>query len=195
MLGRARCALVALALASCAFSCTPRNVAPAPPLCSTTPISELVLVDGSKWGQRDGDVFFQTANPPDKPPLRLRAAPELMKILVILSNPLPSPAPDKLEVQGREQRTGKVTTFLLNQTLTTDVPFGAQWGTNFEFPAAGCWDLSVDVPANRGRVTVAVYSLRVTGRVPLGFHGIAFREARVPIRAGIRVVLSNSPAF
>ena len=155
--GRSRCALIALALCSWAFSCAPNNITRTlPPPCSTTPISELVLVDGSKWGQRDGDVFFQTAGPPDKPTYRHHAAPSLEKILVILANPLPSPTPNSLDVQGRELSSGRTATFKLNQTLTVDVPYGAQWGTNFVFPVPGCWQLTVDVTGNRGSVVLQV---------------------------------------
>ena len=131
---RSRCALLAIVVCSPTLSCAPIRVAPTPPPCSTTPISELVLVDGSKWGQRGGEVFFQTAGPPDKPPYRHRAAPALEKILVILTNPLPSPTPNDVEVRGRELFSGGTATFKLNQTLTIDVPYGAQWGHELLIP-------------------------------------------------------------
>lgn len=34
--------------------------------------------------------------------------------------------------------------------------FGTAWGTNFDFPDAGCWRLSVSVAGNVGVVTIEV---------------------------------------
>jgi hypothetical protein len=34
--------------------------------------------------------------------------------------------------------------------------FGTAWGTNYFFPDAGCWQLSVDVAGNAGIVTIEV---------------------------------------
>jgi len=151
-----RRSLSALAALTFLTRCTLFNGPPEKTGCVQTPVSELVLSDGSKWGQRDGEVFFQTASAPGQSPYRLLRAPELMKILVILSNPLSPPTPNTIEVHGRERISGTAKTFALGQTLTTDVPYGAQWGTNFEFPVAGCWELSVDVPGNRGSIVLKV---------------------------------------
>ena len=146
----------AVVLAFGLLSCSPVPVTRTPVPCSPTPVTELVLSDGSKWGQRGGDVFFQTANAPPFPPLRLQASPTLNKVLVILANPLPPPAPNDIQVRGRELSTGRTATFTLIQTLTTDVPYGAQWGTNFSFPQPGCWELTVDVPGDRGTIVAEV---------------------------------------
>jgi hypothetical protein len=121
-----------------------------------TPPSPLTLATGTIWGQRDGEAFFQTGVSAERTTPHLRATPEVVKIAVILSNPLPPPAPGHIEVRGREIRSGTVKSFMLSHLLTTDVPYGGQWGTNFEFPTRGCWELAVDVPGNRGKVTVAV---------------------------------------
>jgi hypothetical protein len=37
-----------------------------------------------------------------------------------------------------------------------DSEFGTAWGTNYFFPDAGCWHLSVDVAGNAGLVTIEV---------------------------------------
>jgi hypothetical protein len=122
--------------------------------CLPTPVSELVVQGESIWGQRGGDVFFRTANRPGLPVHVLRALPNVEKIGIVLTHPLSKP-PAMLDVRGRELGSGETKTFRVSH-LESELGHGVQWGTNFEFPRAGCWELAVDAPENAGSVVVVV---------------------------------------
>lgn len=38
----------------------------------------------------------------------------------------------------------------------SELGIGVEWGTNFEFPDTGCWELSVSAPKNTGMIVLAV---------------------------------------
>src|SRR5438045_319429 len=118
---RSALALLTLAIAVTCTASTP-SAAPTAIACPATSIAPYVDAAGdTKWGQRDGDVFFQTGNPPSLPQHRLRASPTLEKILVVLAKPIAPPAPNSLAVNGRERVRGATETVQVTQALTTGI--------------------------------------------------------------------------
>jgi len=55
--------------------------------------------------------------------------------------------PGTLDVVGRNTATGTKKTFHVSRH-DSELGIGVEWGTNFEFPDAGCWELKLSAPRN-----------------------------------------------
>ena len=121
--------------------------------CAPTPIAAYQIGQQTRWGPRGGDVFFQIAGP-NGTPYQLRAS-KVETILLILANPL-TPPPNTIDVDGRELSSVLRKTFITRSTESSEYPHGTGWIGNYEFPRAGCWELSVVVPRNTGKIVVRV---------------------------------------
>jgi len=139
--------LVLAALISCVSS---QPIPTATTECSETPTSSKVIAGYTLWG-KGGDVFLVLSRDAKFQDRVLRAAtPE--KMLVVLEHPI-IPAtdadriPNELNVPGRNLTTGGSRTFVVGRH-NSELGIGVDWGTNFEFPDAGCWELQMSAPRN-----------------------------------------------
>ena len=116
------------------------------PDCAETPTTSKVVSGYTLWG-KGGEVFLVLGGP-DR---ALRAStPE--KMLVVVEHPIiPSTdaerIPNELNVPGRNLPTAATRTFVVGRH-NSELGVGVEWGTNFEFPEAGCWELQLSAPKN-----------------------------------------------
>jgi len=130
----------------CGVACTPQ-----PSGCSETPTTSKVINGYTIWGKGD-EVFlvFYIGNPQSADRLLRAMTPE--KMLVVVDHPL-IPAtdaeriPSTLDLVGRNLTTGTSKTFH-PLSHVSELGTGVEWGTNFEFPDAGCWELQLSAPRN-----------------------------------------------
>lgn len=97
-------------------------------------------------GKRGGGMFIYPAAG------RVFKVNRLEKLLVFL-DPLPAPLPSPLIVHGRNRNSGAEAVFENARHLSE---FGTEWGTNYLFPDAGCWELWVDNHGSQDMVVIAV---------------------------------------
>ncbi|MGH2490664.1 MAG: hypothetical protein ACRDF9_04075 [Candidatus Limnocylindria bacterium] len=135
--------LVVLVLASCVN-------APPSKACSET-LTTTKVVSGYTLRGKGAEVFLVYDRDPERPERRLRArTPE--KMLVVVDHPI-IPAtdaeriPPTLDVVGHNMTTGARKTFTVSSHVS-ELGLGVEWGTNFEFPDAGCWQLRLAAPRN-----------------------------------------------
>jgi hypothetical protein len=126
-------------------ACTP--AAPRTLSCDATPNSTRSVNGHELIGKANRDVFLF---PTDHVLRSERSGPE--KLLVVLAR-IPEPAPSEIEVVGENTSTGTRRTFSAGRHFSE---YGTEWGTNFNFPEAGCWHLSVRESGNEGEVVVEV---------------------------------------
>lgn len=126
-------------------------VSPAPSAtCSETPTTTKV-VNGYTLRGKGGDVFLVYDRDPGRPERSLHArTPE--KMLVVVEHPIIPTTdveriPPVLDVVGRNLTTGATKTFTVSSHVS-ELGLGVEWGTNFEFPDAGCWQLRLTAPRN-----------------------------------------------
>ena len=74
------------------------------------------------------------------------------KMLVFLANVSDTP-PKSVVIDGTNVTSGTRRGFTAGLQYSE---FGIAWGTNFDFPDAGCWRLSVSAAGNVGVVTFEV---------------------------------------
>jgi hypothetical protein len=139
--------LAVTALSGCVFaqpSPTPTNG------CAETPTRSKVVAGQTLWG-KGGDVFLVVYGAGTAQDRVLRAStPE--KMLVVLQHPIMPTTdaeriPNELTVPGRNRSTGTARTFVVGRH-NSELGIGVEWGTNFEFPDAGCWELQLSAPKN-----------------------------------------------
>jgi len=135
--------LIATMLAAC--------VSPPPSAtCSETPTTTKVI-NGFTLRGKGGEVFLVYDRDPERPERSLRArTPE--KMLVVVEHPIIPTSdaeriPPILDVVGRNLTTGVTQTFRVSSHVS-ELGLGVEWGTNFEFPDAGCWQLRLTAPRN-----------------------------------------------
>lgn len=118
--------------------------------CDVTPTSARLVGEGyTVIGKGDRDVFlYPFLAGIDKHTAQV--GPE--KMLVFLANVSDAP-PKSIAIDGTNLRSG--TRQVFSAGLQHSV-FGTAWGTNFDFPDAGCWRLSVNTAGNVGVVTIEV---------------------------------------
>jgi len=97
-------------------------------------------------GKRGGVMFIYPAAG------RVFIADRPEKFLVFV-DPLPSIPPSPLLVYGRNRTSGTETVFENTRHLSE---YGTEWGTNYLFPDAGCWELRIDEPGGPGMVVIEV---------------------------------------
>lgn len=114
-----------------------------------TPTVTRVFNNHSLIGKEDRDIFVY---PLSDRILRTQANGGPEKLLVFLAR-LPTPLPSSIAVTGENLRTGTRLAFIAERHASE---FGTEWGTNFSFPDAGCWQLSVSEGGNQGRIVVEV---------------------------------------
>jgi hypothetical protein len=126
------------------------QASPAPlAACDVTPTSTRVVGGYTLVGKADRDIFVYLES--SDRVLRTEATgPE--KLLIFLAR-LPDPLPSSIRVDGENLSTHTRRTF---QAQLHASEFGSEWGTNFYFPDAGCWQLSFRQGDNEGRVVLVV---------------------------------------
>lgn len=131
-------------------ACVVPEAVPAQVACVVIPTSARLVGGGyTVVGKGDRDVFiYPFLAGVDKHAAEV--GPE--KMLVFLANASDSP-PKSIVIEGTNLRTG--TRRMFSAGLQHN-DFGTAWGTNFDFPDAGCWRLSVSVAGNVGVVTIEV---------------------------------------
>ena len=132
-------------------SCVAAQPAPTPtPECVETPITGKVINGYPLYG-KGGDVFLVLGRTPKDAGPSLRAA-TFQKFLVVVEHPIipttdAERIPNSLNVVGRNMLTGTAKTFELGRH-NSELGIGVEWGGNFEFPDAGCWELRLSAPRN-----------------------------------------------
>lgn len=100
-------------------------------------------------GNANGDVFFYGGG--DRV-LRTETSGGPEKLLVFLAK-RPDPLPSSIKLVGTNLATGTRRTFAAE---LHESDYGTEWGSNFSFPDAGCWQLSLTESGNDGRVVFLV---------------------------------------
>ncbi len=133
-------------------SCVSARPGPTPtPECAETPTTGKV-VNGYPLYGKGAEVFLVFyRNPKDADSSSLRKMTS-RKMLVVVEHPiLPTTdaehIPGTLDVVGRNTFTGANRTFHASRH-DSELGIGVEWGTNFEFPDAGCWELKLSAPRN-----------------------------------------------
>jgi hypothetical protein len=134
-------------------SCVTAQPAPTPtPECAETPTTGKV-VNGYPLYGKGGEVFlvfFRNPKDADAASSLRRLTP--VKMLVVVDHPIipttdAEHIPGTLDVVGRNTFTGTNKTFQVSRH-DSELGIGVEWGTNFDFPDAGCWELRLSAPRN-----------------------------------------------
>ncbi len=137
-------AVVAVVLLSTCVSAQPASTPT--PECTETPTTSKVVSGYNLWG-KGGEVFLVLGGQD-----RALHASTPEKMLVVVEHPIiPSTEaeriPNELNVPGRNLSTAVTRTFVVGRH-NSELGVGVEWGTNFEFPDAGCWELQLSAPKN-----------------------------------------------
>ena len=145
---------LALLVVAVLGSCVTAQPAPKPTAeCSETPTTSKVVAGYTLWG-KGGDVFLVLGVLDRDTKFQDRAlhasTPE--KMLVVVEHPIiPSTdaerIPNELNVPGRNLSTAVTRMFVVGRDNSA-LGIGVEWGGNFEFPDAGCWELRLSAPRN-----------------------------------------------
>ena len=120
--------------------------------CIETPTTGKV-VNGYPLYGKGGEVFLVFyRNPKDADAGSSLRKLTLQKMLVVVDHPIipttdAEHIPGTLYAVGRNTFTGTNKTFELSRH-DSELGIGVEWGTNFEFPDAGCWELRLSAPRN-----------------------------------------------
>jgi hypothetical protein len=144
---------LSLAIVGVALLCRCVTAQPAPtptPECVETPTTGKVINGYPLYG-KGGDVFLVLGRTPKDAGPSLQAA-TFQKFLVVVEHPIipttdAERIPNSLNVVGRNMLTGTAKTFELGRH-NSELGIGVEWGGNFEFPDAGCWELRLSAPRN-----------------------------------------------
>ena len=132
-------------------SCVTAQPAPTPtPECVETPITGKVINGYPLYG-KGGDVFLVFGRTPKDAGSSLRAA-TFQKFLVVVEHPIipttdAERIPNSLDILGRNLLTGTAKTFEVGRH-NSELGIGVEWGGEFTFPDAGCWELRLSAPRN-----------------------------------------------
>ena len=132
-------------------SCVTAQPAPTPtPECVETPITGKVINGYPLYG-KGGDVFLVFGRTPKDAGSSLRAA-TFQKFLVVVEHPIipttdAERIPNSLNIVGRNLFTGTAKTFEVGRH-NSELGIGVEWGGEFTFPDAGCWELRLSAPRN-----------------------------------------------
>ncbi|HEY3217943.1 MAG TPA: hypothetical protein VGK15_02525 [Candidatus Limnocylindria bacterium] len=142
-----------LAIVAVAALCSCLTAQPAPtpsPECVETSTTGKVVNGYTLYG-KGGDVFLVFARTPKDsvPPLRKAT---FQKMLVVVEHPIipttdAERIPNSLNILGRNLLTGTAKTFEVGRH-NSELGIGVEWGGNFEFPDAGCWEMRLSAPRN-----------------------------------------------
>jgi hypothetical protein len=122
--------------------------------CPETPTISYVISGETLVGKHGGDIFIPLSGPYGAPYV-LHSVPKLEKMIVVLDHPILDNPPNELDVHANNLSTGSQRVFRTGRH-NSEFGIGVEWGTNFDFPDPGCWELTVDAPANHGVVVVVV---------------------------------------
>jgi hypothetical protein len=118
--------------------------------CAETPTISKTVTGQTLSGKADGDVLLEPFRDLHGERILIAGAPEKLRIVVehpILPATDAERIPSTLDVVGRNTQTGTSKTFQVSRH-DSELGIGVEWGTNFEFPDAGCWELRVSPPRN-----------------------------------------------
>lgn len=116
------------------------------PECAETPTTSKTVAGYTLWG-KGADIFLVVGSPE-----RVLHASTPEKMLVVVDHPIiptngAERIPNSLNVLGRNLFTGTRESFTVGRH-NSELGVGVEWGTNFEFPDAGCWELQLSAPRN-----------------------------------------------
>jgi hypothetical protein len=134
-------------------SCVAAQPAPTPaPQCSETPTTGKVINGYPLYG-RGGEVFLVFYRDPNGTNSQ-SALHKLtyQKMLVVVEHPIipttdAERIPNSLNILGRNLFTGTAKTFEVGRH-NSELGIGVEWGGEFTFPDAGCWELRLSAPRN-----------------------------------------------
>jgi hypothetical protein len=127
--------------------------------CIETPTTGKVVNGHSLYG-KGGEVFLVFyRNPKDADAVSSLRHSMPIKMLVVVDHPIipttdAEHIPSSLNVVGRNLFTGRRTIIEVGRH-DSELGIGVEWGGNFEFPDAGCWELQLTAPRN-ANTTIAV---------------------------------------
>jgi hypothetical protein len=145
-----RGAIPQLLAAAALSTCVAAQPAPTPtPECNETPITSKVIAGYRLYG-KGGEVFLVFSGNRDAQ-WSLRKA-TYQKMMVVIDRPIipttdAERIPNELNVPGRNLSTGVTHTFVVGRH-NSELGIGVEWGGDFEFPDAGCWELRLSAPRN-----------------------------------------------
>jgi hypothetical protein len=143
-----RAFLAVALLCTVALACA--SPAPFARECAETPTTSTIVNGQTLWGKADGDILLEPFRDVRGDRVLIATAQEKMRVVVahpIIPTTDAERIPSTLDVVGRNTMTGTNKTFHLSRH-DSELGIGVEWGTNFEFPDAGCWELSVRAPRN-----------------------------------------------
>jgi hypothetical protein len=125
--------------------------------CIETPTTGKV-VNGYPLYGKGGDVFLVTHRDPKFGEPKFHAGPPPVKMLVVVEHPIipttdAEHIPKELSINGSNLWSGTGTTFVAGRH-DSELGIGVEWGGNFEFPDAGCWELQLNAPRNANTTIV-----------------------------------------
>ena len=118
--------------------------------CNETPTTVKVINGYPLYG-KGGEVFLVFNRSPTDAGPSLRTA-TFQKMLLVVEHPV-IPAtdaeriPNSLNILGRNLLTGTTKSFEVGRH-NSELGIGVEWGGDFEFPDAGCWQLRLSAPRN-----------------------------------------------
>jgi len=126
--------------------------------CIETPITGKV-VNGYPLYGKGGEVFLVFyRNPKDADTASSLRHSMPIKMLVVVDHPIipttdAEHIPSTLNLVGRNLFTGRRTIIEVGRH-DSELGIGVEWGGNFEFPDAGCWELQLSAPRNANTTIV-----------------------------------------
>jgi hypothetical protein len=125
--------------------------------CTETPTSGKV-VNGYPLYGKGGEVFLVLYRDSRFGEPVLHAGPPPAKMLVVVEHPIipttdAEHIPSSLNVVGRNLFTGRRTIIEVGRH-DSELGIGVEWGGNFQFPDAGCWELQLSAPRNANTTIV-----------------------------------------
>lgn len=127
--------------------------------CNETPTTAKV-VNGYPLYGKGGEVFLVFyRNPKDAAAVSSMRQSVPTKMLVVVDHPIVPTTdaehiPSSLNIVGRNLSTGRRTIIEVGRH-DSELGIGVEWGGNFVFPDAGCWELQLSAPRN-ANTTIAV---------------------------------------
>jgi hypothetical protein len=118
--------------------------------CGETVTSAHVAGGYTLYGKAAPGFFLYMSSSEQPRPIRAQTAEKMLVFMLPDPDVVP---PGRVLVRARHVDSGRVTSFDLQHHSSE---YGNEWGTNFVFPAAGCWQLQIEGEPARGDVMLRV---------------------------------------
>ena len=117
--------------------------------CLETPTNTHIAGGHTVHGKAASGFFLYMYPTGEPRQIKAQSAEKFLLFMV----PLPDDLSAHVALIGRHLQSGRLSTFNLQRHASE---FGTEWGANFVFPEAGCWDLEIASEPGRGKVTIRV---------------------------------------